>query len=92
MLRKDIKQVWRWESGKGDPSADALVDLAKVLNVSTDYLLGVSDNPAPNNEPGQLSLQEWEIVTALRRGDLKTAMRVMSEQAKTCLFGSSQSY
>lgn len=31
-----------WKSGRSKPSAEVLVRIAKFLNVSTDYLLGVS--------------------------------------------------
>jgi transcriptional regulator with XRE-family HTH domain len=77
LLGKDIKQVWRWESGKADPSADALVDLAQALKVSTDYLLGISDNPTPNNQSGELSVQEWQVIRALRRGERYEAIKAI---------------
>jgi transcriptional regulator with XRE-family HTH domain len=35
------------ESGRRSPSVDTLYDLAKTLNVSTDYLLGISSPPPP---------------------------------------------
>ncbi len=38
--------VSNWESGKTRPAIDNLIELAKLYNVTTDYLLGVSDNPA----------------------------------------------
>ena len=31
------------------PGGEILIKLAKAYNVSTDYLLGLSDNPKPNN-------------------------------------------
>ena len=40
------KQAWqRYESGKVIPSAMVVLNLADFFNVSTDYLLGRSDNP-----------------------------------------------
>ena len=40
------KQAWqRYESGKVIPSATVIINLADFFNVSTDYLLGRSDNP-----------------------------------------------
>ena len=32
-----------WENGKRSPSAAAIISLAKYFNVTTDYLLGVTD-------------------------------------------------
>jgi len=33
-----------WESGERSPSVQAVIILAKYYNVSTDYLLGITDN------------------------------------------------
>lgn len=33
----------RYESGVGEPNLDTLVSIAKLFNVSTDYLLGIAD-------------------------------------------------
>ena len=33
----------RYEYGSGQPSLETLVELAKIYNVSTDYLLGLSE-------------------------------------------------
>ncbi len=38
--------VSNWESGKTQPAMGNLIELAKLYNVTTDYLLGLSDNPA----------------------------------------------
>lgn len=35
---------------KGNPSATKLADLAVALEVSTDYLLGLTDDPTPRRE------------------------------------------
>lgn len=37
-------QLSKWESGSGKPSRENCVKLAKLYNVSTDYLLGLSDD------------------------------------------------
>lgn len=38
-----------WKSGKAKPSARALEKLSVYFNVSVDYLLGKTDNPAEEN-------------------------------------------
>ena len=35
----------RYESGERDPRAPFVADFARYFNVSTDYLLGLSDTP-----------------------------------------------
>ncbi|MGN1066865.1 MAG: helix-turn-helix domain-containing protein [Candidatus Fimimonas sp.] len=41
----DIRQqsYTRYEYGTGEPSLDTLVKIAKIFDVSTDYLLGLCD-------------------------------------------------
>ena len=38
---------YRYETGKYSPRANDIVLLAKAYNVSTDYLLGLTDEPRP---------------------------------------------
>lgn len=38
-------QYYRYESGLRDLPAELLVILSKFYNVSTDYILGLTDNP-----------------------------------------------
>ncbi len=35
--------ITKWESGQRNPSLDDLMALAKFFNVTTDYLLGLTD-------------------------------------------------
>lgn len=39
--------IYRWKASK--PAADKLQSVADVLHVSTDYLLGNTDNPSPDS-------------------------------------------
>jgi len=47
-LSKDIGvsegHISDWKSGKSSPTSERLIKLAKYFGVSTDYLLGVTDN------------------------------------------------
>ncbi|MGB4090629.1 MAG: helix-turn-helix transcriptional regulator [Ruminococcus flavefaciens] len=42
--------VSNWENGYIQPSIDMLIKIAKTFSVSTDYLLGINDNPTLNVE------------------------------------------
>ena len=39
-----------WAKGKGSPSTEAVAKIALYFNVSTDYLIGLTDNPKPHYE------------------------------------------
>jgi transcriptional regulator with XRE-family HTH domain len=39
-LEKDQMTVSRWERGEAKPAAESLDDLARVLGVTADYILG----------------------------------------------------
>ena len=44
MLNVTRQTVSRWEAGTVLPDIDKISDIATILNVSCDYLLGVSDS------------------------------------------------
>lgn len=41
----NIKQIQRYELGYNEPTMSVIIALAQYFNVSTDYLLGLSDDP-----------------------------------------------
>jgi transcriptional regulator with XRE-family HTH domain len=57
-------QISRYELGTNEPTADALIALAKALNVSTDYLLGLTDSQ--RQPPQSLTGVESEMISLLR--------------------------
>ncbi len=77
LLNTNHKNIWRWESGEYIPEAETIGDLAKALNVSADYLLGLTDDPKRAARESELSQRELEIIMALRRGDRMSAMRAI---------------
>lgn len=53
-----------WESGRAQPSIEAIIELARYLNVSTDDLLGYYNMNNPSNS---LSNEEIDIINYLRQ-------------------------
>ena len=49
-LKIDIKTYNRIENNKGQLTMQHIVDLAAYYKVTTDYLLGVTDNPDPMHQ------------------------------------------
>ena len=39
--------ITEWKKGKAKPSTEAIIKIADYFNVSTDYVLGLSNNPNP---------------------------------------------
>lgn len=70
-------QIWRWENEKAYPDSKALTNLAKVFSVSTDFLLGLTDDWTPGFTQTDLTPGERTIIDAIRRGDKITAIEVI---------------
>lgn len=54
------EMISSYESGRSFPSAKVLIKLAKYLETSTDYLLGLTDDPTPIRLLGENNLSEEE--------------------------------
>lgn len=52
LLNIKYDTYWNWESGRSQPPLEYLIKLSKLFNVSTDYLLGLTDikNPASKED------------------------------------------
>ncbi len=68
-------QLNRYERGESDATADVLARLAKVLGVTTDYLVGLSDRVDAYDK--DMSPDELALIAARRRGDFREAIRLL---------------
>lgn len=48
-LEVSQEAISQYISGKIYPKTLTIIKMAKILNTSADYLLGLTDNPTPNN-------------------------------------------
>lgn len=76
-LGMNIRQIARYEAGETDSTGDALVRLAQVFSVSTDYLLGLTDDPTPRYGISDLTPTEQAVLDALRRNDPLAAIKAI---------------
>ena len=77
------KQIWRYENGS-DPSAEHLTIMAKVLEVSTDYLVGLVDEPDKVYVPDEsLSPVERKLINAVRGGRIVEALKTLTDLSKS---------
>jgi transcriptional regulator with XRE-family HTH domain len=69
-------QLVRYEHGTSVPTAERLMILAEVLEITTDYLLGLSDNPLGNFSGDMLNTAEQELLAAFRRDGWRGVFRL----------------
>lgn len=48
MLMTTQRTISNWESGRNEPPYEMLKKYSKIFNVSTDYILGLTENPRPS--------------------------------------------
>lgn len=71
------RTLWRLlEEDKGTTDETA-ARLARALETSLDYLLGLSDDPTPHMRLDNMSEEEKQVLAAMRRGDDKAAIRIL---------------
>lgn len=74
LLNIGNKQIWRYENGETKPDGETVAKIARLLETSTDYLLGLTEDPAPP-QMRELSQREQAVITAWRRGEIAEAIR-----------------
>lgn len=72
------KQIWRYENGETEPDGETVALIARALNVSADYLLGLSDEIRPLFREGDLSPKEVEVISSWRSGKHLQAIKVIA--------------
>ena len=65
VLRSSQQQINRYENDKNSPSGDVIVKIARVLDTSADWLLGLTDEIKPVRD-ATLSDIEQELIKILR--------------------------
>ena len=73
----DQNRISRYERGESDATGETLAALAKILETSVDWLLGLTDDPTPAIERNDLSQNERAAIAAWRRGDRAEAAKVI---------------
>ncbi len=77
-----IRQIHRYEKHLSDPSSNIVAKIARELNTSSDYLLGLTDNPLPIVQSSDFSLQEIQLLDAVRHGQYDQAMQLLRAEIK----------
>lgn len=69
--------IQRYEAGESDAISENVIKIARHFNVSTDYLLGLTNTPA--SLANDLTLDELAALAAWRRGERIEAIKVIVE-------------
>lgn len=70
----------KYETGASDPGGYFLKILAEQLEVSTDYLLGITDDPRGHLGDGQMTDEERQILNMFRREGWPGVFRLAAER------------
>jgi transcriptional regulator with XRE-family HTH domain len=76
------QQIYRYEQGRGEPDASTLTKLAKELEVSADYLLGLVDDYQGHLLEADLPADEREALLAYRAYKEGNSRRMLGILAK----------
>jgi transcriptional regulator with XRE-family HTH domain len=83
--------ISNYETGYSTPSNEMLIDLAKALKVSTDYLLGLSNSQNTNlNQESNIGDEDSELDELMKDPDFMVAYKEYPgspEEAKEDLIG-----
>lgn len=61
-----LNMIQRYEDGKSNPTADSLYKLCRELQVSSDYLIGLTDQPNERTvSPDNLDAEALKVLSAL---------------------------
>ncbi len=79
-LNLGIRQIHRYERGLSDPSGNIVAKIATELEVTTDYLLGLSDLPNCQSSESDLTAQEQLLLTAYRHKEIGLLVQIISAE------------
>lgn len=88
-LNCNRQKIADWERGKTTPAADDIILLAKIFNVSADYLLGLTDTPTIDKDLRFISdytQLDYSVITAIHelKGD---GIKLINNIIKTVIEG-----
>ena len=75
LLGTDGRQIIRYEKEETDPGSEVVYALAVELETTSDYLIGLTDDPNPKLVSVDLSNEERDLIMSLRRGQTKRAIQ-----------------
>lgn len=74
-------QISRYEAGQTEPSSSVIGQLAHALNVTVDYLLGLTDIPN-SYDASDLRPEQQQLLSAYEIGDYATLLELVAARLR----------
>lgn len=81
-MELDQQQISRWETGANHPSDDVIFQIGKLLNVSADYLVGLTTELTEYVAGRQLTPMQARLLWALDEGHISIAHEALAALTK----------
>jgi transcriptional regulator with XRE-family HTH domain len=78
LIGSSERNIWRLLNEDAHTSDETVMAIAMNLEVSTDYLLGLTDDPTPYVRIDNLSDTEKQVLAALRSGKKLKAIAIIA--------------
>lgn len=75
-------QLNRYVKSESEPTSSVIMRIVEIFGVSSDFLLGLSDDPAPAIGESNLKDKELEVITLWRRKDYTQAATIILQDKK----------
>ncbi len=77
-MRVPQQHISRWENEKVDPGSFALKQMAQILEVSADFLLGLSDSTGDNADYASLPPLQRKLLWLIDNGQIVEAIQTLT--------------
>lgn len=72
-------QMTKYENGKSEPTPEIIVRLARELEVTSDWLLGLVNKPNERLQEEDLTPDERKLLSAFRHGNWRNLMKMFAQ-------------
>jgi transcriptional regulator with XRE-family HTH domain len=78
----DERQIKRYENGEAEPMGIIIRVLTETLNVSSDWLYGLTDDPRKRDTDAEYipNVRDLALLNAAERNDLNEIARILAER------------
>lgn len=82
VLETTQAQIWRWENDGAAPNTETIIRIAKYFDVTTDYLLGLVNDPRRELLESDLSEDERQLIRHFRARTFLKLFQFITKQSE----------